>query len=412
MRICEIAFEAFFEDTKKLVAEGVRKDIKHRIADVSSPEQRKAALSRGRRREVALKSWLKSKHPLAYGQNGGHETFNLLVRAVVRDEDSASHGLPGWDLNAITPFDFVESLIKMSTEDKPKTPHAPVLRDGTFLPVLKVAHAAILDIAKMDGTVSQTTFLKQKLRQALNVFQVNFFPSHQQQTGSGRGGQYTLPVFNSWGHLGIKDVVGNSLLRPDRAASISLIEPETVAYNNAIASDCNAPWNAASLDLVSMKEVLKKTTLPLDFTRPSLSREEYVNDTYRWVKENYDGTKHHHHLALLVSMVVASSLLPRIFLPQDLRQMFVKSHTQEDIRNIYREMDWVERGKKGTTKKSLFVSMITTFIIAIYEKESPLRRHMDKSKNRGLGNPWIDKYCKFGVFPSYQVSYAGISIPL
>lgn len=83
MQICEIAFEAFFEDTKKLVAEGVRKDIKHGIADASSPEQRKAALSRGRRREVALKSWLKSKHPLAYGQNGGHETFNLLVRAVV-----------------------------------------------------------------------------------------------------------------------------------------------------------------------------------------------------------------------------------------------------------------------------------------------------------------------------------------
>jgi hypothetical protein len=36
MRICHVAFDAFFDDTKKLVSEGVRKDIKLRIAAAPS----------------------------------------------------------------------------------------------------------------------------------------------------------------------------------------------------------------------------------------------------------------------------------------------------------------------------------------------------------------------------------------
>jgi hypothetical protein len=183
------------------------------------------------------------------------------------------------------------------------------------------------------------------------------------------------------------------LLPDPDISSLSLVEPETVAYNNAVASDCTAPWTAADKDLLSIKECLNRTLLPDDFEPPSDSREEYVNLTYKFVEENYTGTKPIHHLALLVSIIVASAIIPKIFPPQKLRNLFLSADSHAKVRAIYDDMDWVERNKKGMTDKSIFISMITTFIIAIYEPKSPLMKHMLSSKTRGLGNAWTDKYC-------------------
>ena len=56
---------------------------------------------------------------------------------------------------------------------------------------------------------------------------------------------------------------------------------------------------------------------------------------------------------------------------------------------------------------SIFIAMITTFIIGIYKKESPLRRHLIKN---GLGEPRTKKYCEFLYFPSgrlVRIAYSG-----
>ena len=394
MRICHVAFDAFFDDTKKLVSEGVKKDVKLRNAAASSSDLRNAAIIRGKEREIALKAWLKSDFPLAYGEDAGHQTYNLLVKAVAEDDVVASHGLRGWDKNALAPSEFVNNLIEMSRPDHPKSPFAPVLKDGSFLPVLKVAHSAILDIARIDGVATQQAFLKKVLRLALITFHVQYFPSHVQHTGT-RGAPHKIPVFHSWGHLGRRDPASTSLLLPDPDPSLSFsIEPETVAYNNAILNDCNAPWKACHLDLTSIKLHLRRTTLPGDYGVLSESDGGYVNDTYDWVKKHYDGTKRIHHLALLVAVVVSSSLLPNLFVAKNSRRLFMSFHTQEDIRRIYNAMDWQQRNKKGMKDKSIFIAMITTFIIAIYEEKSPLRKHIAKpGNNLGLGKHWTNKYC-------------------
>ena len=402
LRICEIAFDAFFDDTRQLVADGVRKDIKGRIKAALSPEERKLAVSRGKIRESALKTWLKSKFPLAYGSGVSHDTFKLLVKAVSEDDQVAEYGLRGWDTNALTPSAFVDALVNMSKKEDPEVPFAPVVKLGAFLPVLKVAHASILDIARMDGTVSQLNFLKNMLRLALDVFHVRFFPSHVQRSGS-RGAPHKVPVYHSWGHIGCRESAGSSLLLldPDPYLAVS-IEPETIAYNNAVVNDCNAPWAASKLDLLSMKEIINRTSLPLDYGPISSCRDgEYVDATYEWVKRRYDATNHVHHLALLVSIVVSKTILPKIFMPLGRNGLFKKSSSPEDVRKTYNDMKWVTRsGKRGVSMVSVFIAMITTFIIGIYEAESPLRRHL---KKHGLGEPWTKKYCGFLFIPSIRL---------
>jgi hypothetical protein len=57
-------------------------------------------------------------------------------------------------------------------------------------------------------------------------------------------------------------------------------------------------------------------------------------------------------------------------------------------------------GKRGVSMVSVFIAMITTFIIGIYKEQSPLRRHLKKN---GLGEPWTKKYCGFFFVPSIRL---------
>jgi hypothetical protein len=118
----------------------------------------------------------------------------------------------------------------------------------------------------------------------------------------------------------------------------------------------------------------------------------YVDDTYRWVKDNYNGTKPVHHLALLVGMIVASSLLPNLFIPTGLKTHFVHANSPDEVRRIFDEMEWECKPKKGMVERSVFVTMFTTFIIALYEEDSPLRKHMDAAQRSGLGEKWTKKH--------------------
>src|ERR1700761_3180456 len=121
MRICNIAFDAFFEDVKELVADGVRKDVKARVLLASQGPSTgwNAALAHAKTREDCLVSWLETEYPLGYGDNGGDGTFRLLIRAISPNEDSIKDGLPHWSENSIAPFDFVEDLFRMSTSTNP-----------------------------------------------------------------------------------------------------------------------------------------------------------------------------------------------------------------------------------------------------------------------------------------------------
>jgi hypothetical protein len=396
LHILEIAFDAFFDDTKQLVAEGVHADIVHRISAASSQEELNAAKSSGATRDVSLKSWLKSTHPLAYGTDS-HSAFQHLVAAVTPDEHSVYYGLPHWNKNATVPSQLIETFIEMSRPVEPKRPGAPIVTNGAFLPTLKLAHELILSLREKADEEVQIKFLKDMLRTAMRVFRVHFFPAALPVSGA-PGRPSIKPVYNSWGHMGNRERAEQAALDMDMAPESVSIAPETVALNNALAMDCNADWYANDLDLTTIGEFLEKTRLPADFTPPSLASEPYVNDMYEWVKTNYNGTKPLHHLALLVGIIVASTMIPKLFMPPNLKNLFQNITNSEEVWKLYGDIDWVKKDKKGMKDKCFFISMFTAFIIGIYEEKSPLRQHMELSATKGLGSEWTTKHCKI-LFP-------------
>jgi hypothetical protein len=402
LHVCEIAMDAFLEDTKRLVTVGVRADIARRSANASSAEESAQVSARGKMREDRLRSWLKAPFPLAYGVEEKETTFKLLLEAVSPDDHAVAHGLPNWTEHCTSYDELAKDLFDMSKPQRPTAAKAPVVRNGSFLPVLKIVHQALFKLFEGNvGAETQERNVIWLLRRSLRMFRIQFFPAAKPRSGTS-GAPNSKPVFDSWGNLGKKDKKGDRS-RKDVDGGIqgsrATVPAATVALNNAIATDCNAEWTAKDLDLRTLRTAICKTSLPTDFTVPSLSEEKYVDDTYRWVKEHYDGTKKIHHLALLVGIIVASTVVPDVFMPTGMKARFANAKTEEMVREVFDEMKWESKaGKRGMSDRTIFVGMFTTFIIAIYEEESPLRKHMDSAHRRGLGDVWTAKHCEhFGI---------------
>jgi hypothetical protein len=404
MRILEIAFHAFFEDTKQLVATGVRNDIAQSILQANSQEDRHAAAIRGKEREKNLKHWLKLKNPLAYGHIDKHKTYESLLQAIIRDTQDISHGLPHMLDHAMTPSSFVDLLLQMSHPHFPINPYAPIISNGSFLPALKLAHKHLLTLSRADHHSSSDAWISSMFLRAIKYLDISYAPSHLPRTFT-RGAPCKKAVYNSWTYLGLQDVATSQPLPlPSNAPSTSQ-RAAAVALRTALNNDCNAQWTIVPLHLASIKLILNKATLPSDFATPSKSDAPYVNDTFHWVKQAYNQSKPLHHLALIVSLMI-TCLRPQLFLPSDksIKTLFTHAHTPKQVHQIYNGLPWVVRKTKGMKDERILVAMFTTFIIAIYEPNSPLRQHIASAEKNGLGDPWTQKYsmcfCVFRLNPS------------
>lgn len=261
-----------------------------------------------------------------------------------------------------------------------------------------MVHQALLDLTDRISEKEQEILIIGVLRKSLSLSKVQYFPIAKPKSGT-VGAPSSKPVFDSWGNLGQRDKKRKR--RNDNGiGSQEPVPAAMVALNNVIAKNCNVEWLAKGLSLGTLKTMICKTMLLTDFTVPSLAEEAYVNETYRWVKDNYNRTKTLHHLMLMVGIVVASMLLPKLFMPTEMKSKFVDAKMEEKVWKVFGDMKWKTKGKKGMSDKQIFVGMFTTLIIMIYEKESPLRRHMDGSQRRGLGNIWTAKHSEydFGYF--------------
>ena len=312
-----------------------------------------------------------------------------LIRAVAPNEDTIKEGFPNWSQNSFAPLEFIDDLFNMSRPLNPIQPTAPVLQTGSFLPVLKIAHTSILTLFNDRDLPSHQRFLKRVLSEALRVFHVHFYPFHLPNSRV-VGSPFRKPVFNSWANLGSRDPVRQIPL--EDLTSDTHILPESVASKKAIANDCNAEWYIKSISLKNLKKVLNKTSLPKDFGKVSPSEAKYVNETYEWVICHYIGTDPLHHLALIVAIIVASTLLPNLFIPTNCKQLFKNAQSPSAVRNVYNSLGWLSKNKRGMKRRDIFVAMFTTFIIAIYDKTSPLRVHMESHKHQGLGDAWTAKH--------------------
>lgn len=402
LNICNIAFDAFFEDTKALVAKGVRTDIAHQKASAPTKKLFAQISDYASTRESSLAAWLKIDHPLAFQDTKGNNVYKLLLQAVSQDDHAVAQGLPNWSLFATTRLALAESLFLMShpshrSDQNTPTAKAPVLSTGSFFPVLKVVNHALVVLSRARDKEAIKSFVLNAFMMSFDIFKVDFFPQCLPPTGV-RGRPQSTPLFNSWGHLGN---LHHPIVSMNVPSPSPLVPPLNVAYNNANADNCHGPWTVTDLKLENVRSIILKSTLPTDYEIPAGAKDQYVIDTYAWVKQNYDHNKTLHHLALLVA-IVAASFLPYLFIPTDLKHLFTNAHTNADVRKVYEQIDWIDKPKQnGMVKRGIFVAMFTTYIIAIYEPESPLRTYMKSAKKGGLGEGWRNKHSKLFLLFSF-----------
>lgn len=277
LEICHVAFEAFFEDTKHLVGDGVRADIADRIATAASQEELDKATTRGKSREKSLAAWLKAPFPLGFSETEGKDSsaYTHLVEAIIPDKHLIMFGLLNWEKLGVRPYDFAKNLLDMSAPHGASPPKAPMLKKGCFLPILKIAIKSLQSIAEEED---KERFVLESLTKLIRVFKVNFFPESNLNTGTA-GAWNTKPVWNSWGHLGhIDKVAKQSGKRTDLSSQV--VPPAVVALNNARENNANTDWLGNGQDLNMLRKVLCKMSLSTDFARPSLANMAYVDKTY------------------------------------------------------------------------------------------------------------------------------------
>ncbi|KAH9028272.1 hypothetical protein EDB85DRAFT_2147990 [Lactarius pseudohatsudake] len=397
MHVSVIAFQALFDDVKKLVADGVRRDIAAIVSAALTQDAVDVAVARGRERESSLKHWLSIKNPLAYGKVDKQNTFVSLLQAVVADPHLISHGLPNFSGHTMTPTTFVTSLIAMSSPTNPSLPVAPVLSSGFFLPLLKEAHSLILSLARLSPSNDQRDLVHRSFINTLSHLLIRFVPSHRPRSSSS-GASPRVPVFDSWATLGLQDDARTVV--PIQGPSHSLPQLSQLAAQSALTSalggDAAAEWSLSEITIPLIHTILNKSSLPIDFTAPLPANEPYVDDTYAWVRHNYDPRNPVHHLALVVAIIV-SHFLPNVFYPSPIPSApFTHATTTYDVYQAYCTLPWEARpGKKGVSNRPIYVAMVATFIIAIHEPDSPLGSKLAASKK--LGSKWTTKHTVKGI---------------
>ncbi|KAN0139827.1 hypothetical protein V8E53_002489 [Lactarius tabidus] len=323
---------AFLDDTRQLVTDGVHCNVAHCILEARTPEDKLLEIAHGEARDAHLKQWLAMDVPLSYGLCGETRAFQTLLHTVLSEEKEIVAGLPNVEENGkMSPTDFVNLLLNMSAPSSPSPLSTPVLRDGSFLPILREAHCLFLSLSQQGTLLNQRAFVFNHFFQAVNHLKIHFISFLSISLAPTLG---VLPGRN------LSIILGSSPSHSQIAAS--------VAHANAIASDSNAHWCTKGVPLHNLHTILHYTRLPSDFATVLLAKAQYIDNTYAWVRSVYDGTKPIHHLALIVR-IIASTLLPDLFLPTDssLRTHFAQAHTKSQVCDLYNSLPWVSHNKRA-----------------------------------------------------------------
>lgn len=175
-------------------------------------------------------------------------------------------------------------------------------------------------------------------------------------------------------------------MRPEEAIHKAALDAQQIAMGR----DANISWSLNDIKLRNLASEIDHDSLPSDWTIPAQSS-GYVLETYNYVRDIYNNKNEIHKLALLVSIVL-SRCLPNIHAPSDSHKLLSGLSSKADTHRSVRSLPWVAKSKtKGSKESHIHVTMFATFIIALYDSESPLRKYMAQHDN-SLGNLWTDKH--------------------
>ncbi|KAI6044350.1 hypothetical protein EDC04DRAFT_2599410 [Pisolithus marmoratus] len=380
--IADIALKVYFDDVKQLVYSKVMEGLNPMI-DANDPVLKHTT----RDHYMALSHWMDEARLLSYTPG---VLSNLLHAVAV--PDAGNFQLTPSVLGQKPVSFLAESILTAITlatgHRKP-----PFISGGNFYHVACVTVEEMKSIARCAGVKCQDEkhFLVDAFCCAFESLKVNNVPwsGNPQHT---IGCPSTATIHDVWLNLGAKgptsSITSTTFSQNHSVGLLALHASEDIQ-----ASDAHGDWSALDICLLTFESILHKVNLPSEWKLSYLSAEQappYVTDAYHFVRNKYDGSKPLHQLATLCA-VACTGLIPSIFPPEKISYPSRKVQYEAYIRDL----DWVTRkNRKGITAAEPFIMMVISFIISLYEPDSPISHHIWDSSDLKL---WWAKHTKWNI---------------
>ncbi|KAG6370411.1 hypothetical protein JVT61DRAFT_12133 [Boletus reticuloceps] len=367
--VFEVALKVYIDDVKNLVQMAMEDELRP-LANGRDF----AARDITRSRRISLKTWLKSKNPLSYEK----DDFPHLLAAL--DPARSDNGLAfKFSLDAPPgegcPISyFVGKIVDRATKRR----EPPFIQDGMFQHVVTAAMEVLCNMTSrqhyLDFDTDNNKF-KTSISRVVTKMKINHVPwSISNPNPHAPGRPSTRVVHTVWLPLGAAE--------PSRLDQTTLVltapqtrNAEVMLSSDQIAlKDPRASWSACHHRITNYHKVLHKRSLPSEWAIKQASiqhRDTFGLEVYQWVQANCNLTNNPlHAIALFISHIFAG-VIPRVFPPRALGAP--KNSTPTQLANHVTNLPWEERReKKGAAQAPPFITMVSTFIIAVMDELSPM----------------------------------------
>ncbi|KAG1853395.1 hypothetical protein F4604DRAFT_1933291 [Suillus subluteus] len=391
--IALVALQAYIADVKTLVTKAVTVACSDMEAEDGGDGELHAAV-----RRKGLRKWLATTNPLGYADKG----YEYLVSCVHSKSMDHHEGLPNPTNVKLSVHEFARLICNMSREINPAPVAAPLISGGCSMPVFRVALAHMRKYAPNDSPTHAEKFLHDAFIVAANHLHINNVPWHR--PAGPRGRRSRKPVFDSWVNLG-KALDLQAIKRNHTQAGNAAAE----ASQRAQAADSRAAWSADTITLQSLPDYVLRSRLPDEFSLESIDladsassgeKEPTPREIYEWVFTNFDIRKPLHQIALIAGIYL-SRIIPDIFWATSDRP---KAYTVTDpvaLTNAIRALPWKPNasGRKGCKLPQQFIAMVPSYILAVYDETSPLRKYSDTRTLKNFPKSWNSKNSAKGIGP-------------
>jgi hypothetical protein len=384
--IAVVAFQAFVADVKALVSAGITK-----LCNDLDDDDTHAATLEAKTRRINLKKWLACPYPLSYLDRA----YEYLLRCIIGDSTEWSFGLPNPTKEKLSIRDFAKLIVDMSHEQNPAPLAAPLSSDRSSPMIFKVAFIYMSKYVPPNSPISANMFLQNALVVAANHLHINNIPWH---LAGGRGRRPRKPHFESWINLG----KAADALSVTRLNSLSgSIDDAEEASQRAQASDVRAAWSAVSITLQSLPDFITRSVPPDEFSIHNVTfdknerKNSIVLEIYQWAFTKFNMATPLHQVALLIAIYV-SKIIPNLFYHEDDRPDNHDYSTMLAFTNAIRDMPWKPKdSRKGCKVAAQFITMVTVYIMAVFDRTSALHEHFDHAHS--FPTAWNKKHSHKGI---------------
>jgi hypothetical protein len=369
--LATIIFEIYIKD----VVQFVKSKVSQVLLDLGKSEDKAERLDATNRAKF-LRQWCKAENPLDY--------LNYKVLCQTIDSDAA--GLPRSSQPHLGVELFIDTLVEIGWT-KPlskRTSIAPFVPEGSLQSVL---HFALSKMKQYTRVTDRKGFIVDTMNKVWPHMRISFIPWIPKSSNNRHGRPSQQVAWYAWSTFTVSKPPQH--LEWDQAAALEESQLE------ASSADPYAHWAAADITIQGMSRMLKCRVLPDDWTTPKFSMnnpaDAYVQKTYEFVMNTLDLEEPLHHLALIIG-VIFSKLAPDVYLQKP--ENLCNQNDMVSRREVKKYLDrckWTGRhGKRGAANGDVYVAMVTTYIIAIYDPRSPLRQYF--AQHNSFGSAWQSKH--------------------